>query len=442
MEQSNKAAIYVRVSTLYQVDKDSLPLQKEELIAYSKFVLNISDYEIFEDAGYSGKNVERPGFQRMMSRVRTGEFSHILVWKIDRISRNLLDFASLYSELKGLGVTFVSKNEQFDTSSAMGEAMLKIILVFAELERQLTSERVSAVMLSRAEKGLWNGGVAPFGYIYDKEAKEIVINELEAEVVRTIFDLCESGISVASVAQKVNALGYKTRSGGTWSRSSIHKVLSNPFYIGTYRYNYLKDNRGTPYPNKIKPKEEWVIIEDHHPAIITHEQFAKCESVRQSFFSENFSKTYKRKHTHIFAGVLRCGLCGSQMIAAADKERKDGYRPSMYLCSKNRRSNDCENRYVNDLTVGPFVMNYIINIFKAKNNFGKSTTLDALEKKLLRGPVFSNVASIDKEGLELMHELLKSGESESDIFKSRVIREKIAQMPSFIVTERYQKKTS
>ena len=84
MEQSNKAAIYVRVSTLYQVDKDSLPLQKEELIAYSKFVLNISDYEIFEDAGYSGKNVERPGFQRMMSRVRTGEFSHILVWKIDR----------------------------------------------------------------------------------------------------------------------------------------------------------------------------------------------------------------------------------------------------------------------------------------------------------------------------------------------------------------------
>ena len=115
-----RVAIYVRVSTHYQVDKDSLPVQKEELVAYAKYVLNANSYEIFEDAGFSAKNTDRPDFQQMMARVREGEFSHVLVWKLDRISRNLLDFAAMYDELKRLGVTFVSKNEQFDTSSAMG----------------------------------------------------------------------------------------------------------------------------------------------------------------------------------------------------------------------------------------------------------------------------------------------------------------------------------
>lgn len=135
----NKIAVYIRVSTTHQIDKESLPFQRRELENYAKYVLNIDDMEFFEDAGYSGKNIMRPAFQSMMSRIRLGEFSHILVWKIDRISRNIIDFANMFEELKKLNVTFVSKNEQFDTSSAIGEAILKIILVFAELERNLTA---------------------------------------------------------------------------------------------------------------------------------------------------------------------------------------------------------------------------------------------------------------------------------------------------------------
>lgn len=104
-----KVAIYIRVSTHWQVDKESLPVQRQDLISYCKFILNTDNYVIFEDPGYSAKNTDRPDFQKMMARVRTGEFTHILVWKIDRISRNLLDFAAMYQELKELGVTFVSK---------------------------------------------------------------------------------------------------------------------------------------------------------------------------------------------------------------------------------------------------------------------------------------------------------------------------------------------
>ena len=97
--RETKVAIYIRVSTIHQVDKDSIPMQKKDLIAYCQLILGTDNYEIFEDAGYSGKNTDRPAFQNMMGRIRKGEFTHVLVWKIDRVSRNLLDFAEVYEEL-------------------------------------------------------------------------------------------------------------------------------------------------------------------------------------------------------------------------------------------------------------------------------------------------------------------------------------------------------
>ena len=152
-----RVAIYIRVSTTMQAENgESLNVQRTQLTTYAQMMLNAlpENIVIFEDAGYSGKNMDRPKFQDMMSQIRAGKFSHLLVWKIDRISRNLLDFSMMYKELKELGVTFVSKNEQFDTSTAMGEAMLKIILVFAELERNMTSERVTHTMIAMAQSGL------------------------------------------------------------------------------------------------------------------------------------------------------------------------------------------------------------------------------------------------------------------------------------------------
>ena len=208
-----RVAIYTRVSTMHQIDKDSLPMQRQDLINYARLILNTEDYVVYEDAGYSGKNTDRPKFQEMMQQVRLGMFTHILVWKIDRISRNLLDFATMYSELKQLGVVFVSKNEQFDTSSAMGEAMLKIILIFAELERNMTSERVTAAMLSRAANGQWNGGRVPLGYDYDPETKTFTVNESEAAVVKIIHDKYEQERSLVSLARYLNGHGYRTRTG-------------------------------------------------------------------------------------------------------------------------------------------------------------------------------------------------------------------------------------
>ena len=404
--EQKRAAIYVLVSTQYQVDRASLPVQRSELVNYAKYALDIPDFVIFEDAGYSAKNTDRPDYQQMMARIRTGEFSHLLVWKIDRISRNLLDFAAMYSELKQLGVVFVSKNEQFDTSSAMGEAMLKIILVFAELERNMTAERVSAVFLSRANDGIWNGGKVPFGYAYDKQTKTFSILEDEAKTVRLIYALYESSKSLVTVSKALNERGIKTRNGSEWSPTTVHTMLSNPFYSGTYRYNYR--NESDPHHHVPKKKEDWILVKNHHPAIVSPEHQAAVELILASK-SYGKNQTYQRKNIHAFAGLLTCGYCGSTMAATIDRARADGWRPSVYICSRRRMSNDCQNKYVSDVTLGPFVLNFFANLIKASNSFGKSTSIETLEKKLLRGDALSIVDHIERPGLEELYNHLRSG---------------------------------
>lgn len=421
---SQKCALYIRVSTHWQVDKASLPVQREDLINYAKYALGIDKYEVFEDAGYSAKNTDRPAFQQMMARLRTGEFSHLLVWKIDRISRNLLDFAGMYSEIKKLGITFVSKNEQFDTSNAMGEAMLKIILVFAELERNMTSERVTAIMLSRANNGQWNGGKVPFGYDYDKENRTFTINEAEASVVNLIYDAYEANNSLLTVSRTLNEKGLLSRKGSPWTPTTISIILKNPFYIGVYRYNYHDETKsgGNARSTQLKNKSEWIYVKDHHPAIIDAERQARIISLleRNRRSNKDSAKSYVRKNTHIFAGLLYCGCCGSQMQSTIDRERSDGYRPSIYACTRKRRFNDCDNKYISDVTIAPFVLNYIANILKAQNNFGKSTSIETFERKLLRGKMFEDVEHIERIGLTEMYDILKRGNLSDAVYSTRL----------------------
>jgi DNA invertase Pin-like site-specific DNA recombinase len=393
-----KAALYIRVSTHHQLDRDSLPFQRKELINYSKYLLGIDDYEIFEDAGYSGKNMDRPAFQDMMTRIRNGEFTHLLVWKIDRISRNLKDFTEMYEELKKYNVTFISKNEQFDTSTAMGEAMLKIILVFAELERKLTAERVSSIMLSRAEKGLWNGAQCPLGYKWDDEKKFPVPDEEEAKVVRFIYDKYEEHRSAFQVMKILNSNSIKTKRGGTWTSKTVVDIIRNPFYKGTYRYNYRESARG-----RKKDKSEWIIVDDNHEAIISKEQWESCNKIMDFNASRNTALLRKNTHTHVFSGLIQCKKCGRGFNACLDQPRKDGYRPSIYRCQGKSRALGCDAKMISEVTLGPFVMNYLANLLKAQQKLTKKHNLKDLEKILLSGKIFKKVAGIETKGLESIY---------------------------------------
>lgn len=374
-----KVAIYIRVSTNYQIDKDSLPLQREDLINYTKYALNIPDYEIFEDAGYSAKNTDRPAFQDMMKKVRNKEFTHLLVWKIDRISRNLLDFCDMYEELKQYEVTFISKNEQFDTSSAMGEAMLKIILVFAELERKLTAERVTAVMLDRASKGLWNGAPMPLGYIWDEIKKFPVPDKKESDIVKSIFSNYLETESTSIVRNYLNSNNIKTKRGGSWTTKAISDIIRNPFYIGTYRYNYRESARG-----KKKKEEEWVVVEDNHEAIISKELYNKCNSIMDRNALRSNSKFRANGKTHVFAGLIKCGSCQGNYYAKQDSPNLDGFRPSLYVCSNRYNKNNCDQKTISEKNIYKFVSTLIFNIttINTKSNLEYSDFINLISKDL------------------------------------------------------------
>lgn len=412
-----KVAIYIRVSTSFQVDKDSLPMQRSDLVSYAKLILDTENYEIFEDAGYSGKNTDRPAYQEMMSRVRNGEFTHILVWKIDRISRNLLDFANMYQELKDLNVTFVSKSEQFQTNTAMGEAMLKIILVFAELERNMTSERVTATMIDRASKGIWNGGRIPYGYDFDYENRIFSLNEHEAPVVKTIYDLYLKHRSLVKIVKYLDEKQIRTRLGFQFSPTSIHIILRNPFYTGTYRYNFYK-NPGT----KVKKDEsEWVFVEDHHPAIIDAGTFKAVGEILDlnARMIRTPGKQCQRKNTHVFGGLVYCGLFGKPMQSTPCKALASGYRPSKYNCPAIRRGKSCDNSYVSDPILGEFLINLILNTLNAKKTLPADATTSDLEMMLLSGGTFQDVKNIDPDGLQELLNVFRRSDDDETLFKPK-----------------------
>ena len=380
-----KIAIYCRVSTHHQIDKESLPFQEQDLKNYCECVLGSNNYVVFKDPGYSGKNTERPDFKNMFERIRKNEFTHLLVWKIDRISRNLLDFCSMYNELKQYNCTFISKNEQFDTSSAMGEAMLKIILVFAELERNLTSERVSAIMINRAQEGRWNGANVPIGYYWDASSAFPLIDNAESEIIKSIYNIYEKEQSANRVLDYLVENNIKTKRGGNWTTKTICDVIRNPFYMGTYRYNYRESARG-----KLKDSSEWIIKENNHQAIISKKQWQKCNDIMDENARTNHSKNRRYNQIHIFRGLLRCNVCGGNMYGAKDRPRKDGFRPSRYRCS-NSHKETCNNKIVTDVTLGPFVINYLINFINLINNSKQINSIDDIKSFLLNGIDFKDI---------------------------------------------------
>lgn len=437
--RQTKVAIYIRVSTVHQVDKDSIPMQRKDLIAYCQLILGTDDYEIFEDAGYSGKNTDRPAFQDMMSRIRKGEFTHILVWKIDRISRNLLDFAAMYEELQSLRVTFVSKNEQFDTSTAIGGAMLKIVLVFAELERNMTSERVTATMISRANNGKWNGGRVPFGYSYDSNTSTFSIREDEAAICRILKDTYLDSKSLAHTSRVLNDSGYKTRACVDWTPTAVWIIASSPFYAGIYRYNRYKGTEG----RTVNPEDEWVMIPDHHPAIFTLDEHEAMLSILKNNLrnlDNQVGKIHPSINVHVFQGIAYCGKCGNKMVSTPGRKQADGYRTSNYSCPLHRRSNKCDNATVNDIVIGEFAINYILNMLNAKSTFSKISSPDELQQYLLKGSTFSGISCIEENGLnEFFNLLSRYGSDKSFVFTIKNPRKKKASISPELAVLRKEK---
>lgn len=406
MNEQKTVAIYTRVSTGYQVDKDSLPFQKKELTAYCRHVLHAEKTELFEDAGKSGKNTDRPAYQRMMKKIRAGEISHVVVYKIDRISRNLVDFSLMYDEFKKYRVTFISLNEQFDTSSAIGEAVLKIILVFAELERKLTSERVTDVMIGRAMSGKWNGARMPYGWKWNEEKAFPEHDPIEAPNARRLYEIYEKTRSTAKVRDYCYDNGIQTKRGGKWNTSTICSYLRNPMNKGDYRYNYRNSARGQK-----KPEGEVVYLPGVFPPLVDPDLWDRVNAILDdnAIKSTTSDNPHIKKHVHVFAGgILRCADCGAAFqVSRLDKTRANGFKPSLYVCTSRRTYRACDAPGASDVVIGPFVFNYIANMVRVTKSRAKIKDLDDLQDILLSGPEYESINRMNREDLSIIFQAIQ-----------------------------------
>lgn len=418
-QKKRRVAIYTRVSTEYQIERHSLPFQKDSLEKYAVHALNADSYEVFTDAGFSGTNIRRPAYLRMLQKIRSGHFTHLLVWRIDRISRNVVDFSELYEELQKYHVAFVSQTEQFDTSSAIGGAMLRIIMVFAQLESEMTAERIHAVLTSKAGEGEWTGGQPPYGYRYDIETKEITISSMESQVVTYIFHCYEILRSCRTIADLLNTQHFKTAMGNPWSAQAIEDILKNPFYIGALSYN----RRTTKIHEAEEGSSSLVTVEEHHQSIVDYKLFKVCNHILSLQSNHSKARTRKQTHCHVLGGLLFCAKCGQPLLSQEGSTQKSGWKYSSYVC-RGRRKKYCDNPYTSDLHLLPTLFFYLRSILQAQAKFQENWGVDNLETQLFCDSAAPGLRLTKKSLEELYAYMEKDGFSTLGLFpfESKVYR--------------------
>lgn len=313
----SRTAIYIRVSTQEQATEGySIQAQTERLQAYCK-AKGWGIFHIYTDAGFSGSNMERPALSQLLNDVEAGRVDCVLVYKLDRLSRSQKDTLHMIEDVfLDHGCDFVSMSENFDTSTPLGRAMIGILSVFAQLEREQIRERMAIGRTERAKSGLWQGGGwIPIGYDYVDG--RLVPNPIRAAAVRDIYNLFLSGTPITSIKLAVNkkyALDL--------SDTTVHSVLSHRLYVGDIVW------RGEIYKGQ-------------HEPLIDMETFARAQKLLHSRARIAASKPDPFKPRTLLGGLLFCENCGARYLAKGNYSGHGDrrvYRP-YYMCYSRAKSN-------------------------------------------------------------------------------------------------------
>ena len=311
------AALYVRVSTDRQAEEGySIEVQKERLTAYTKTFDGDVHTELYIDDGFSGASLERPAMQRLIKDANEGKISHVCVYKLDRLSRSQKDTLYLIEDVfLPNNIAFISVQESFNTSTAFGRAVVGILSVFAQLERENIFERTRSGMQKRVEAGFWpGGGGVPFGYDYDRE-KGILVPNKDAPTVKRIYELYLQGYSLQNIA---NILGLKYE-------KLAAQIMLRKTNIGIIEYN------GVEYKGLHEP-----IVDTE-----TYEKAMALHAMRRE-------KRLSSKGEHLLTGLVYCGVCGSKM--RYQKWGKAGHKLVCYSQQSSKpylvRDPDCDNETV------------------------------------------------------------------------------------------------
>ncbi|MBO4897845.1 MAG: recombinase family protein [Clostridia bacterium] len=350
-----KIAVYSRKSVLTGRG-ESAENQIELCKNYIETKMGGGEFEVYEDEGFSAKNTDRPEFRRLLKDIREGKIGALVCYRLDRISRNVGDFAALSEELIRRGVAFISVKEEFDTGTPMGKAMMYIASVFAQLERETIAERVKDNMHMLSKTGRWLGGTAPTGYKSEKyEVLEngkkrtffrLCENKDESRKVKLIFSLFLNLKNVSAVRRKLSEREVKTRLNNGFSETAIKEILKNPVYAAcdkdTYGYfkergaevTFSEDDFGKgimPYGRRrgktgAADITSFVIAAGEHPYLITGKEYTAAQEILSE--KKAGKKRSRDGKTALLKGLLYC-KCGREMRA---KKRYNSDKFD-YICS-------------------------------------------------------------------------------------------------------------
>jgi site-specific DNA recombinase len=351
-------ALYTRVSTEQQVDRDSLGTQKGQLEAYCK-AHNIRNYRLYEETGKSAKDTNRPKLKRLLQDVRAGKVSAVIVTRLDRITRSIVDLWRLIREFRENHVDFISLAERVDTEGPAGRFLANILGSLAQFEREIIAKRVTESMHHRALQGKWNGGPIPFGYTTQgrlcnelvragmpkdeaaklaskscPQQKILYLDKNEAKTVRKIYQVYLETRSIRETARRLNAGGHKTRTGSRWSATTVSRILTTPTYVGKLCYGKRKTDLDT---GKIKraDKSNWKLVDGVHKGIVPPETF----ELAQETLMATAQKPKRRARFYPLSGLLRCGKCGRSMHGYT-YTKPNGSVYSYYKCPRKRPYDD------------------------------------------------------------------------------------------------------
>ncbi len=325
-------AIYARQS----IDKkDSISIDTQ-IDLCRRFVGSEQNYRVYTDKGWSGKNIERPEFQRLLTDIRSGTITKLIVYKLDRISRSLHDFSNLMELFRQYNVEFASTVETFDTSTAIGRAMLGIIMVFAELERENILMRVKDNYYARGEKGLYLGGPPSFGF--DKILTtlggiktSILMPNTDMQTVQYMYSAySEPNTSLGNIAGRLNADGILSPNGTSWDSNMISRILRNPSYVmaDTDVYHYFKEKGckvSSPveeftgehgcflYGKRTSNERKYTNVKDHVLTIGLHDGVIPARiwlDVQRKLDGNTQMKKGKPGTRSWLTGIIKCGNCG------------------------------------------------------------------------------------------------------------------------------------
>lgn len=341
-----KFAIYGRVSSKRQAEEgDSLEAQERLGLRFveERKVLNgwqVAYIRSYFDKGKSGKNTKRPELDRLRRDIANGEIDYVVTFKLDRITRSVRDFVELWDFFNRNGVEVISIRESFDTSAPAGKAMLGILMVFAELEREMNSERTKSTIRTRTENGLWGGGLA-FGYIKDAATDKLVPHPVDSKVVQEhLFDAFEAEGSVGAVLRRLDRLGIRlpvrraVKREGARDESDeelLQRAMNNDpvRFVPFKKAQVSRILRNILYRGTIRRGE--VTTENAHPALVTSEQFERVQQKLAANIARRRNLQYDRGRVYLLNSLLRCN-CGAHLTGKAGTGRKRTY--GYYVCTR------------------------------------------------------------------------------------------------------------